>query len=76
MTEIVVDRHPFSREIAAYLLDKFMLAGQEISVNVLDAIGGGQGDVARGLIESVGRNRRNIELGLDRLTVIGRKSVA
>ena len=53
-----------------------MVAGQEISANVLDAIGGGQGDVARGLIEAVGRNRRNIELGLDRLTVIGRKSVA
>ena len=65
-----------------------MVAGQEISANVLDAIGGGQGDVARGLIEAVGRNRRNIELdpdyphngrriyGLDRLTVIGRKPVA
>ena len=76
MTGIVVDRHPFSREIATYLLDTFMVAGQEISANVLDAIGGGQGDVARGLIEAVGRNRRNIELGLDRLTVIGRKPVA
>ena len=73
MTDLVVDRHPFSKEIATYLLDTFMVAGQEISVNVLDPIGGGRGDFARGLIEVVGKNRRNIGLGLDRLTVVGRK---
>ena len=73
MTDIVVDRHPFSKDIATYLIDTFMIAGQELSVNVLDGIGGGRGDVARGLIEIVGKNRRNIGLDLDRLTVVGRK---
>ena len=73
MTDLVVDRHPFSKEIATYLLDTFMVAAQEISVNVLDPLGEGRGDFARGLIEVVGKNRRNIELGLDRLIVIGRK---
>ena len=73
MKNIVVDRHPFSTEIATYLMDTFMVAGQEISVNVLDSVGGGRGDFARGLIEAVGRNRRNIGLSLDRLTVVGQK---
>ncbi|KAL9122403.1 MAG: hypothetical protein Q9187_001040 [Circinaria calcarea] len=76
MTNIIVDRHPFSKEIATYLLDTFMVAGQEISANVLDSTGGGRGDIARRLIEEVGRNRRNIGLGLDRLTVIGQKPIA
>ena len=76
MKNIIVDRHPFSKEITTFLLDTFMVAGQEISVNVLDSIGGGRGDVARKLIEEVGRNRRSISLTLDRLTVIGQKPTA
>ncbi len=76
MTNIVEDRRPFSKEVATYLMDTFMVAGQEISVNVLDPIGGGQGDFARALIEVVGKNRRIIGLGLDRLTVVGRKPLA
>lgn len=76
MTNIIVDRRPFSKEIATYVLDTFMVAGQEISVNVLDSIGGGRGDIARRLIEAVDRNRRNIGLSLDRLTVIGQKLTA
>lgn len=75
MTNIVVDRHPFSKEIATYVMDTFMVAGQEISVNVLDPIGGERGEFARRLIEVIGKNRRNIGLGLDRLTVIGQKPI-
>lgn len=75
MTNLVIERHPFSKEIATYLMDTFMVAGQEISVNVLDPIGGGRGELARQLIEKVGRNRRSIGLGLDRLTVVGRKPI-
>lgn len=75
MTNIIMDRHPFPRDVATYLMDTFMVACQEISVNVLDCIGGGRGDVARGLIEEIGRNRRNTGISLDRLTVIGQKRV-
>jgi hypothetical protein len=73
MTDVVVDRRPFSPHIATFLLDTFMVASREISTNVLDPLGDGRGDVSRGYIEAVRKHRRNIALGLDRLTVIGRK---
>ena len=50
-----------------------MLAAQEISLNVLDHLGGGQGEVARSLIEKCRQNRRNLTVQLDRLVTIGRK---
>jgi hypothetical protein len=73
MTDIEVERVPFSKEVTTFLLDTFMVASREISVNMLDPLGGGRGDTARGYIEAVGRNRKHIEVALDRLTVIGRK---
>ncbi|RDL41295.1 S-adenosyl-L-methionine-dependent methyltransferase [Venustampulla echinocandica] len=73
LTEIVTDRNPFSPEVTTYMLDTFMVAAEEISYNVLDRIGGGQGDVARGLIEKVTQNRRNMSIQLDRLVTVGRK---
>ena len=50
-----------------------MMASQEISTNVLDKLGGGRGDVARGLIEEVGRNRDNTAFNLQRVITVGRK---
>jgi hypothetical protein len=73
MMDVVVDRRPFSPHIATFLLDTFMVASHEISTNVLDALGGGRGEVSRGYIEAVRKQRRNIALALDRFTVIGRK---
>ena len=73
MTDIIVERRPFSPHIATFLLDTFMVASLEISTNMLDPLGGGRGDVSRGYIKAVGKQRRNIALGLDRFTVIGRK---
>ncbi|KAL9122401.1 MAG: hypothetical protein Q9187_001038 [Circinaria calcarea] len=73
---VVVDRHKFSQEIVTLLLDTWMMASQEISVNVLDRLGGGQGDVARGLIEEVGKNRQNTAFNLQRVITIGQKPAA
>lgn len=50
-----------------------MMASQEISTNVLDKLGEGRGDVARGLIEEVGRNRDNTAFNLQRVITVGRK---
>lgn len=36
LENIVVDRHKFSQEIVTLLLDTWMMASHEISVNVLD----------------------------------------
>lgn len=53
-----------------------MLASQEISENVLDPMGEGQGQYARHLIHVVEKYRRNIGLSLDRLMVVGQKPKA
>lgn len=58
------------------LLDTWMMASQEISVNILDHLGGGQGDVARGLIEKVGKNRGNTAFNLQRVITVGQKPAA
>ena len=50
-----------------------MVASQEISANVLDNLGGGQGDVARALVEKVGKNRGNTAFNLERVITVGRK---
>lgn len=50
-----------------------MMASQEIAANVLDGLGGGQGDVARALVEEVGKNRGNTAFNLERVVTIGRK---
>ena len=51
-----------------------MMASQEISTNVLDKLGEGKGDVARELIEKVGRNRNNTAFNLQRVVTIGTKA--
>lgn len=62
MGDIVVDRRPFSRAISTFLMYTFLVGAQEISINVLDRIGEGRGDVARALMEAVGKNRRKLDL--------------
>ena len=76
LENIVVDRHKFSQEIVTLLLDTWMMASHEISVNVLDQLGGGQGDMARGLIEEVGKNRQNTAFNLQRVITVGQKPAA
>lgn len=73
---VISERHPFPKDIATFLLDTFMLASQEISENVLDPMGEGQGQYARHLIHVVEKYRRNIGLSLDRLMVVGQKPKA
>ncbi|EPE24315.1 S-adenosyl-L-methionine-dependent methyltransferase [Glarea lozoyensis ATCC 20868] len=73
VSKVIVDRQKFSTEIATLLLDTWIMASQEIAANVLDGLGGGQGDVARALIEEVGRNRGNTAFNLERVVTIGRK---
>ena len=51
-----------------------MMASQEISTNVLDKLGEGKGDVARELIEKVGRNRNNTAFNLQRVVTIVTKA--
>ena len=70
---IVVDRRPFSRDKTTFLLDTFIVASHELSVKVLDPLGGGRGEISRHYIEAISKNRRGIEVALDRLTVIGQK---
>ncbi|EPE24313.1 S-adenosyl-L-methionine-dependent methyltransferase [Glarea lozoyensis ATCC 20868] len=74
LSEIVTERAPFATDVAAYMLDTFLLAAEELSFNVLDHLGGGQGDVARDLIKQVERERRDITIQLDRLIAVGRRS--
>ena len=75
LSRVVVDRREFAPEVATLLLDTWMMASQEISANVLDKLGEGRGDVARGLIEEVGRNRGNTVFNLERVITVGRKGV-
>ena len=71
-----MERRKFAPEIATLLLDTWMMASQEISTNVLDKLGEGRGDVARGLIEEVGKNRDNTTFNLQRVVTVGRKAVS
>ncbi|KAF1992981.1 hypothetical protein P154DRAFT_591736, partial [Amniculicola lignicola CBS 123094] len=73
LTNIVVERVPFLPEVTTFLLDTFMVASHELSVKILDRLGEGRGDMSRSYIETIGKNRRNLEVALDRLTVIGQK---
>lgn len=52
-----------------------MMASQEISENVLDKLGDGKGDVARGLIQEISKSRSNTSFNLDRVIVVGRKKL-
>ncbi|PQE23680.1 UMTA methyltransferase family protein [Rutstroemia sp. NJR-2017a BVV2] len=70
---VIVDRNKFSTEIVTLLLDTWMMASQEIAGNILDGLGGGQGDVARALIEQVGQNRSNTAFNLQRVVTVGQK---
>ena len=73
LKNISVDRKPFDKSITAFLLDTFMVASHEISLNVLDPLGGGRGDIVRNFIAEIGRNRQNVGISLDRLFVVGQK---
>lgn len=73
LSSVTVDRRKFASEIATLLLDTWMMASQEISVNVLDKLGERRGDVARRLIEEVGKNRDNTAFNLQRVIVVGQK---
>lgn len=74
LSSIITDRRKFSQEIVTLLLDTWMMAAQEISINVLDHLGEGRGDVARGLIEDVGKNRGNTFFNLMRSIVVGQEA--
>ena len=76
LSNVTVDRHKFSTEIATLLLDTWIVASLEISTNVLDGLGGGQGDVARALVDEFGKNRGNTAFNLERVITIGQKPVA
>lgn len=73
LDSVVVDRRRFAQEVVTLLLDTWMIASEEISVNVLDRLGGGRGDVMRALIEEAGKNRQNTSFNLERVITVGRK---
>ena len=62
--------------MTTFVMDAFMVASEEISYNVLDALGDGRGDVARSLIAEVSRNRDTTAFSLDRVTTVARKPEA
>ncbi|KAF1992984.1 S-adenosyl-L-methionine-dependent methyltransferase [Amniculicola lignicola CBS 123094] len=76
LQNVTVDRRSFAKEITPLLLDTWMIAAEEIAVNVLDKSGGGRGDVMRGFLEEVGKNRQNTSFNLDRVVTIGQKHVS
>jgi hypothetical protein len=71
---IVVDRHRFSNEIATLLLDKDMVAMQEVATNFNDRLGGGEGDVIGDFVEKTGQNSDNTTFNLARVITVGRKA--
>ena len=73
LEKVAVDRRKFAKEISTLLLDTWMMSTHEISVNVLDKLGGGRGDIMRGYIEEVGKNRQNTAFNLERVITVGRK---
>ena len=75
MKNVLVDRNRFSPEVVTLLLDTWMMASEEIAANILDDLGGGQGDVARALVKEVGRNRDNTSFNLDRVITVGQKPI-
>ena len=68
-----MERVPFSREILTYLLDTFMVASEEICFNLLDQLGGGQGNTARAMIAAVLKNRKTTAFSIDRVITVGQK---
>ncbi len=73
LVDIIEDRHPFPMESVPSQLDASMVATTEFTYNVLDKLGGGQGDVARDMIQKISLDRQNTGVNHDRLTVVGRK---
>lgn len=73
LCNVVVDRRKFDKQVVTLLLDTWMMAAQELSINVLDKLDGGQGDVMRTFIEEVRQNRGNTAFNLDRVITIGQK---
>ncbi len=73
MSNVIVDRQPFAKEMLPFVNDVFLLASEEISRSVLDPSGGGKGDIARKMISEVYKNRGSTAPGIDRLTIVGRK---
>lgn len=73
LENVIVDRRKFAKPIATLLLDTWIMAAEEFAFNVLDKLGGGQGDAMRGFIQEVGRNRQNTCFNLDRVITVGQK---
>ena len=73
LTEVEVDRRPFSRELLPFYLDACVAACEDISYKALDPLGGGKGEYARSLVKKCLTNRQKSLLQLNRLTVLGRK---
>ena len=73
LIDIIEDRHPFPIESIPSQLDVSMVATTEFTYNVLDNLGGGQGDIARDMIQKISLDRQNTGVNHDRLTVVGRK---
>lgn len=73
LINVAADMRMLSPELVSYQLDTALAACEEMSVNVLDALGGGEGDEMRRMIEHVQQNRKSIGYNVGRLTVIGQK---
>lgn len=75
MTDVIVNRRMFPKQLLPYQLDIALAACEEISYNALDSLEG-QGVKARGLIQSVFNDRQNTAFNVARLTIVGRKREA
>ena len=73
LRNVIVDRRKFDKQVVTLLLDTWMMAAQELSANVLDKLGAGQGDIMRDFIEELRKNRGNTPFNLDRVITIGQK---
>ena len=73
LVDVFEDWLPFPMHSIPSQLDASMIATTEFTYNVLDKLGGGQGEVARDMIEKISQNRSNTGGQYDRLTVVGRK---
>ena len=73
LQHVLVDKRKFDKQIATLLLDTWIMAAQEFTANVLDKLGGGQGDIMRGFIEEVGKDRQNTCFNLDRVVTVSQK---
>ena len=73
LVDIIADCRMFEENMICYQLDTALAACEEISINALDPLGGGQGDIARGMIQKSFKDRQKTAFNVGRLTVVGRK---